>query len=96
MGRVETRLAARPVWGLQMTNRRLPETDPGTIINRGSAERFPRGETIMAHEFGCSACEFHVRSENDDELIELVQNHAEEMHDLDLSQQDVRDGWTSV
>jgi len=50
----------------------------------------------MAHQFSCSACAFQVRSENDDEVIELVQNHAREMHDMDVSRDDVMDGWESV
>jgi predicted small metal-binding protein len=47
----------------------------------------------MAHQFSCSACGFQVRSENDDELIELVRNHAGEIHDMDVSPSDVRAGW---
>ena len=50
----------------------------------------------MAHQFSCSACAFQVRSEHDDELIKLVQNHASEMHDMDVSPGDVRNGWESV
>jgi len=50
----------------------------------------------MAHQFSCSACGFQVRSENDDELIEHVQDHANEMHDMDVPPEDVRNGWESV
>jgi len=50
----------------------------------------------MAHQFSCSACGFQVRSENDDELIELVRNHAGEMHDMNVSPSDVRAGWEDV
>ena len=50
----------------------------------------------MAHQYSCSACEFQVRSENDDELIELVQHHAQEYHDMSPSEGDVRDGMKTV
>ncbi|AFK18014.1 DUF1059 domain-containing protein [Haloferax mediterranei ATCC 33500] len=35
-------------------------------------------------------CDFSVQSENEAELIEFVQQHAEIMHDLQLSESDVR------
>lgn len=47
----------------------------------------------MAHQYSCSACAFQVRSEDDDEVIELVRNHAKESHDMEMSRRDVRDGW---
>jgi predicted small metal-binding protein len=50
----------------------------------------------MAHQFACSACAFEVQSEDDDELIGIVRTHGEEKHDLDISKDDVRDGWEEV
>lgn len=46
----------------------------------------------MARQYSCSACAFQVQSENEDEVIELVQNHAQEYHDMSPSDNDVRDG----
>jgi predicted small metal-binding protein len=50
----------------------------------------------MVHQFSCSACAFQVRSEDDDELIATVQNHARDHHEMELSPSDVRDGWEDV
>ncbi len=50
----------------------------------------------MAREFQCTACEFMIRSENDDELIEFVREHANDTHDMTMSAADVREGWTEV
>lgn len=50
----------------------------------------------MAHQYTCDACAFRVRSETDDELIEFVREHAQEQHDMNMSRQDIRDGWETV
>lgn len=50
----------------------------------------------MVHQYACDACEFMVRSENDDEIIDLVRNHAQEAHDMQVPADDVRAGWESV
>jgi predicted small metal-binding protein len=50
----------------------------------------------MAHQYSCGACAFQVRSEDDDELIELVRNHAEERHEMEVAPRDVRDGWVEI
>lgn len=50
----------------------------------------------MAHEYTCNMCAFRIRSEDDDEVVELVREHADEKHDMDLSESDVRDGWEEV
>lgn len=50
----------------------------------------------MAREYQCSACEFMIRSEAEDELIDFVRQHADEVHELSMSADDVREGWTSV
>ncbi|MFC7019410.1 MULTISPECIES: DUF1059 domain-containing protein [Haloarcula] len=46
----------------------------------------------MAHQY----CEFQVRSEDQDEVIELVRTHAQDMHDESSSADQVRDGIQSV
>ncbi len=50
----------------------------------------------MAHQYTCSNCAFMVRSENDDEVIESVQQHADEYHDMQVAGDDVRAGWEMV
>ncbi|GGN88359.1 hypothetical protein GCM10009030_07980 [Haloarcula pellucida] len=37
-----------------------------------------------------------VRSESEDEVVELVQNHAGEKHDMTVGENDVRDGIENV
>jgi len=50
----------------------------------------------MVHQYSCSACAFQIRSEDDDELIDLVRTHADEKHDMSMSQDDVSGGWEDV
>lgn len=50
----------------------------------------------MAHQYGCSECAFMVRSENDDEVIEMVQKHANDAHGMGVAADDVRAGWEQV
>lgn len=50
----------------------------------------------MVHQYTCSACAFQVRSEDDDEVVDLVRDHAREKHDMNVSESDVRDGWEEV
>ncbi len=50
----------------------------------------------MVHQYTCSACAFQVRSDDDDEVIELVRNHADGSHGMEVAPQDVRDGWEEV
>lgn len=52
----------------------------------------------MAYQFTCTAedCAFQIRSEDRDEVIDFVQEHADEMHSLDMSRGDVRDGLQQV
>lgn len=54
------------------------------------------GDRAMVNQYSCSACAFQVRSEHDDELIDLVRTHAEDHHDMSMSRGDVRDGWEEV
>ena len=44
----------------------------------------------MARQYSCNACAFRVRSEHEDEVIELVRTHADEYHDMTMSTEDVR------
>lgn len=50
----------------------------------------------MAHQFACPDCAFLVRSKDDDEIIENVQNHAENAHGRQAAPDDVRAGWEDV
>jgi predicted small metal-binding protein len=54
----------------------------------------------MAKELSCreagNDCDFMVRSEKEDELIEMVQQHAREVHDTEMSQADIRGAWKTV
>ena len=48
----------------------------------------------MAKELSCREagydCDFMIRSENEDELIEMVQEHAKSTHDTEMSRSDVQ------
>lgn len=39
---------------------------------------------------GFEDCEFLIRSENEQELIEIVQKHAEQTHDISVSRDHVK------
>lgn len=39
---------------------------------------------------GFEGCEFLIRSENESELIEIVQQHAERTHDVSVSREHVK------
>jgi predicted small metal-binding protein len=41
-------------------------------------------------------CDFMIRSENEEELVEFVQQHAEEAHDTKMSRTDIEGAWTDV
>jgi len=48
----------------------------------------------MVEEFSCAsagatACPFMVRDENEDELVTMVQRHAKDVHNEDLSRDDI-------
>ncbi|MFB6171416.1 MAG: DUF1059 domain-containing protein [Haloarculaceae archaeon] len=49
----------------------------------------------MAKQLSCQDagidCEFMIRSEDESELIEMVQQHARDVHDMEMSQSDVQD-----
>ena len=48
----------------------------------------------MVKEVNCKEtgkdCEFLIRDENEEELIELVQHHSEQTHDTPVSREDVQ------
>lgn len=48
----------------------------------------------MAKQLTCREagydCDFMIRSESEDQLVEMVQQHAKETHDTDLSRDEVR------
>lgn len=48
----------------------------------------------MVKEVSCKEagydCEFLIRDENEDELIDLVQRHSEQTHDMSVSREDVQ------
>lgn len=54
----------------------------------------------MARELACREagydCDFMIRSENEDELIEFVQEHAQSTHDTEMSRADVTGAWKTV
>lgn len=54
----------------------------------------------MAKEVACREagydCDFVIRSENEDELVEFVQQHAKNTHDTEMSRDDVMGAWKSV
>lgn len=51
---------------------------------------------MQAYQYSCDACAFQVRSENDEELIELVRGHANDYHEMSVAPDDVRAGWEQV
>ncbi|RQG91036.1 DUF1059 domain-containing protein [Natrarchaeobius chitinivorans] len=48
-----------------------------------------------AHKLDCEAaesdCRFIIQSENEDEAIELAQNHMKEVHHKELSNEELRE-----
>lgn len=41
-------------------------------------------------------CDFMIRSENESELIEFVQQHAQDAHNESMSRSDIRDALKTV
>ncbi|MFW5939474.1 MAG: DUF1059 domain-containing protein [Halolamina sp.] len=50
----------------------------------------------MAREFSCNDCGFMVRSDDDDEVIDFVKQHADHAHGRQVADDDVRAGWEEV
>lgn len=53
------------------------------------AEKTTMVNQVSCKEAGYEECDFLIQSENQDELIVFVREHAEGTHELDLSQSDV-------
>lgn len=47
----------------------------------------------MTHKYTCNACAFEVQSPNDDELVDIVREHANDRHGMNVSRAEVREGW---
>jgi len=54
----------------------------------------------MAREVACREagydCDFVIRSENEDELVEFVKEHAQNTHDAELTEVDIQGIWKTV
>jgi predicted small metal-binding protein len=50
----------------------------------------------MANQYSCSACGFQVQADDEQEVIDHVQKHADEAHDMDVSSADIRSGMEEV
>lgn len=46
---------------------------------------------VSCKQAGFEGCEFLVRDENEDEIVDLVQQHAERTHETSVSREDVED-----
>lgn len=44
---------------------------------------------VSCKEAGFEDCDFFIRNENEDEMIDLVQQHAEHTHDTTVAREDV-------
>lgn len=56
----------------------------------------PPGHTMATQEFGCPECGFMIRSENEDELIKVVQQHATDTHGMSMQKAEIRKGMETV
>jgi predicted small metal-binding protein len=45
---------------------------------------------VNCKEAGYEDCEFLIRDENEEELIDLVQQHSEQTHNTSVSREDVQ------
>jgi predicted small metal-binding protein len=54
--------------------------------------------TVTAYEFTCSddGHSFQVATEDSDEVIDVVQRHAKQKHDMSMSRKEVTDGLKEV
>lgn len=41
--------------------------------------------------WGCDMCAFEVQSEDEEETINIAREHVHEAHDMEMSEDDVRD-----
>lgn len=49
------------------------------------------GQRFACKEAGMEKCDFAVESSSEDELVKMAKRHAREMHDMEISRQDVLD-----
>lgn len=47
---------------------------------------------VTGYQYTCSEDAFRIRSEDRDEVVESVQEHARDKHDMDLSRDEIVDG----
>lgn len=47
---------------------------------------------VKGYQYTCSDDAFRIRSEDRNEVVKLVQDHAQSKHDMEMAQQDVLDG----
>lgn len=45
----------------------------------------------MAYNYTCSACDQEFSHDNRSYLIDMVQEHAEDEHDMDMSRSDIHE-----
>ncbi|USZ70977.1 DUF1059 domain-containing protein [Natronosalvus halobius] len=45
---------------------------------------------VQCKDAGFEDCDFVIRDENEDEMVDLVQQHAERTHDKSVSRDDVQ------
>lgn len=52
----------------------------------------------MAKQYTCDVtdCAFQVRSENEDEMVQFVQEHAQNTHGMSTNADDIRGGMQTV
>lgn len=50
----------------------------------------------MGYRYQCSEDVFQVTSENRDELVDMVQQHARNSHEMNLERGDIEDGMEEV
>jgi predicted small metal-binding protein len=50
----------------------------------------------MTHRYACDACSFELQSPTDDELVDVVREHAKDEHGTNVSRAEVNEGWEDV
>jgi predicted small metal-binding protein len=50
----------------------------------------------MPHQFSCSECSFQVQSDDQNEIVDVVREHAEGKHSMNVSDGDIRGGMETV
>lgn len=63
-------------------------TGPDAVVGRGRDSTMVK--QVSCREAGMD-CDFLIQDENEDELIELVQQHAENTHEMTMSRTDVEE-----